>query len=114
MVKKPPTNAGDLRDAGSIPGAGSSPGEVNSSPHQYSCLGNPMDRGLMGYNPWGHRGVKNDRVTKQQGTRPMLCDNFLPHGFWVAFQFPNSIQTVLDISGSLYYCHKCYRFITFL
>ena len=30
---------------GSIPGAGRSPGEGNGNPTQYSCLGNPMDRG---------------------------------------------------------------------
>ena len=30
---------------GSIPGLGKSPGEGNSNPLQYSCLGNPMDRG---------------------------------------------------------------------
>ena len=34
-------NAGDL---GSIPGLGRSPGEGNSSPLQYSCLENPMNR----------------------------------------------------------------------
>ena len=34
--------AGDL---GSIPGLGRSPGERNGNPLQYSCLGNPMDRG---------------------------------------------------------------------
>jgi len=33
------------RDAGSIPGSGRSPGEGNGNPLQYSCLGNPMDRG---------------------------------------------------------------------
>ena len=33
------------RDPGSIPGSGRSPGEENGSPLQYSCLGNPMDRG---------------------------------------------------------------------
>ena len=32
-------------DMGSIPGSGRSPGEGNSNPLQYSCLGNPMDRG---------------------------------------------------------------------
>ena len=36
-------NAGDL---GSIPGLGRSPGEGNGSPLQYSCLENPMDRGV--------------------------------------------------------------------
>ena len=35
-------NAGDM---GTIHGSGRSPGEGNSSPLQYSCLGNPMDRG---------------------------------------------------------------------
>ena len=35
-------SAGDL---GSIPGSGISPGEGNGNPVQYSCLGNPMDRG---------------------------------------------------------------------
>ena len=35
-------NAGD---AGSVSGLRRSPGEGNVSPLQYSCLGNPMDRG---------------------------------------------------------------------
>ena len=42
MVKDPPANAGDV---GSIPGSGRSPGEGNGNPLQYSCLGNPTDRG---------------------------------------------------------------------
>ena len=42
MVKNPPANAGD---AGLIPGSGRSPGEEIGSLLQYSCLGNPMDRG---------------------------------------------------------------------
>ena len=42
MVKNPPANSGD---AESIPGLGRSPGEGNGNPLQYSCLGNPMDRG---------------------------------------------------------------------
>ena len=36
-------NAGDL---GSIPGLGRSPGEENGNPLQYSCLENPMHRGV--------------------------------------------------------------------
>ena len=42
VIKNPPTNAGDW---GSIPDKGGSPGEGNGNPPQYSCLGNPMDRG---------------------------------------------------------------------
>ena len=38
-------NAGDIRVASSVPGSGRSPGEGNGNPVQYSCLGNPMDRG---------------------------------------------------------------------
>ena len=45
VVKNPPDNAGDTRDAGSNPGLGRSPGEGNGNPLQYSCLENPMDRG---------------------------------------------------------------------
>ena len=33
-------------DSGSIPGSGGAPGRGNSKPLQYSCLGNPMDRGI--------------------------------------------------------------------
>ena len=42
VVKNLPANA---RDTGSIPGSGRSPGEGNGKPLQYSCLGNPMERG---------------------------------------------------------------------
>ena len=42
MVKNLPANAGDK---GLIPGSGRSPGEGNGNSLQYSCLGNPMDRG---------------------------------------------------------------------
>ena len=45
VVKNPPADAGDSGDTGSIPGSGKSPGEGNDNPLQYSCLGNPMDRG---------------------------------------------------------------------
>ena len=45
VVKNPPANAGDLRDAGSIARWERFPGEGNGNPLQYSCLENPMDRG---------------------------------------------------------------------
>ena len=46
VVKNPPVNAGDISDGGSIPGLGRSPGGEQGNPLQYSCLGNPMDRGV--------------------------------------------------------------------
>ena len=45
VVKNLPANAGDARDMGSIPELGRALGEGNGNPFQYSCLGNPMDRG---------------------------------------------------------------------
>ena len=45
VVKNPPANAGDVRDAGSNPRSGRSPGEGRGNPLQYSCLKNPMDNG---------------------------------------------------------------------
>ena len=45
VVKNPPANAGDSRDAGSISGSGRSPGGGYDNLLQYSCLENPMDRG---------------------------------------------------------------------
>ena len=42
----PPANAGDIRDSGSIPGLGQSPGGGRGNTLQYSCLENPMDRGV--------------------------------------------------------------------
>ena len=43
VIKNPPANAGDIRDAGLIPGSGRYTGEGNGNLFQYSCLENPMD-----------------------------------------------------------------------
>ena len=42
MVKNLPASA---EDTGSIPGSGRSPGGESGNCLQYSCLGNPLDRG---------------------------------------------------------------------
>ena len=52
VVKNPPVNVGDARDATLISGSGRSPEEGNGNPLQYSCLENSIDRRkLMGCNP---------------------------------------------------------------
>ena len=43
VVKNPPADAGDARDAGVIPGSRRSPGVGNGNPLQYSCLENSME-----------------------------------------------------------------------
>ena len=45
VVKNPPTNVGDERDAGLIPGSGRLPRVGKGSPLQYSCLENSLERG---------------------------------------------------------------------
>ena len=52
VVKNPPAKA---EDAGLVPGSGRSPGEGNGNPLQFSCQGNPMDRGDWSSNPWAHK-----------------------------------------------------------
>ena len=58
VVKNPPANAGDLRDAGLIPGLVRSPAGRRGNPLQYSCLENPMDRGA-----WGREESDTTEVT---------------------------------------------------
>ena len=47
VVKSPPSNARDIRDAGLTPGSGRSPRDGHGNPLQYSCLENPMDKGAQ-------------------------------------------------------------------
>ena len=58
VVKNLPANAGDVD---SIPGSGRSPGEGNGNPLQYSCLENPMDRGV--WRATVHRVAKESDMT---------------------------------------------------
>ena len=45
MVKNPPANAGDSKEAGLLTGSGRFHREGNGNLIQYSCLENSMDRG---------------------------------------------------------------------
>ena len=47
VVKNPIASAGDLSDMDWIPESGRSPGGGYDNPLQYSCLENPMDRGVQ-------------------------------------------------------------------
>ena len=51
---------------GSIPGSGRSSGEENNSPLQYSCLGNPTDRGTRWAIVHGVAKDSQNLMTKQQ------------------------------------------------
>ena len=77
VVKDPPANAGDIRDASSFPGSGRSPGGGRDNLLQYSCLENPMDRRAW----WAivHWVAKNQTRVKRLSTRPQLCNRFWFH-----------------------------------
>ena len=79
MVKNLPANAGDSRDTGPIAGSRRSPGAGNGISLQYSCLGNPMDRGAwqaVGY------GVTESDMSERTHTHVLSASPscpLLPH-----------------------------------
>ena len=67
MVKNPHAMqeaACNIGDLGSVSGLGRSPGEGNGNPLQYSCLGNPTDRGSWRAIVHGLARVGHDLATK--------------------------------------------------
>ena len=108
-VKNPPANAGDIRDASSIPGSGRSLGVGNGTSLQYSCLGNPTDRGAWkatvygatksrtGLSVWALSNLQGEKSLerKELWECPGICitsSDFQPHSlmwkcspFWVLF-----------------------------
>ena len=72
LIKNPPANAGG---PGSIPGSGRSHGEGNGYPLQYSCLGNPMDRGAWPAIVHGVARVRYDLATKPAPPMANILDS---------------------------------------
>ena len=66
QVKNLPANAGDTGDAISILELGRSPAEGHGNPLQYSCLGNPMDRGAWWVTIYG--GLKESDTSEHACT----------------------------------------------
>ena len=71
MVENVPAKA---RDMNLSPGSGRSPGEGNGNPLQYSCLGNPMDRGT-----W--RATVHGAAKSQTGLRGYTTVNKIMYAF---------------------------------
>ena len=92
VVKNPPANAGDARDAISIPGLGRFPGGGHGNPFQYSCLENPMDRGAW----WATvHGVTKSRSMHAIHASSEACCNGLNH---IPLPPPNSYVEILPPS----------------
>ena len=72
VVKNPPDNAGDM---GLIPELIRSPGGGNGNPLQYSCLGNPMNRGAW----WASvHGVTEESDMTEQLNKNNNMDGYFP------------------------------------
>ena len=99
MVKKPPVNAGDKRDAGSILGLGRSPGGAHGNPFQYSCLENPRgQRSLVGYSSQSHKELDTTEATEHARTQFFLksCDLLAPTSLERFTLCPWDIKWVMD------------------
>ena len=80
MIKNLPARAEDIRDARSIPESGRSLGGENGNPLQYSCWGNPTDRGAWQAtvngaaksrtwpSDWAHTGIQRLPKPRRQTT----------------------------------------------
>ena len=83
VVKNMPANTWD---AGLIPGWERSPGEGNGNPLQYSCLGNPVDRGARQTTVHGVTKESDYMVSwlkqQQQWMRHGLCPQQGTWGVW--------------------------------
>ena len=66
MVKNLLAHAGDMKDTGSIPGSGRSPGGVLGNLLQYSCLENPVNRGV--WRATVHRVAESQTQLKRLST----------------------------------------------
>ena len=62
MVKNLPAKVGDSGDTGPVPPLGRSPGGGNSNLLHYSCLENPMDRGVCAWRAMLHGVTELDTI----------------------------------------------------
>ena len=93
VVKNLPADAGDAGDVGSIPQSGRSPGEGNGNPLQYSCLGNPMDRGTWWVTVYGV--ARESDTTWQLNSKQILSIKWtLSLKYWSTY--------ILQLKGEIY------------
>ena len=90
VVKNVPANAGDAREVGLIPGPGRSPGRGRGNSLQYSCLGNPTDRGT--WRAMVHRvarsRIRRKRLSTHARTQTSPEATLLPSSSPVLFCVP--------------------------
>jgi len=77
-----------------IPGLGKSPGEGNGNPLQYSCLGNPTDRGAWQTTVHGLQRVGHDSETSL--SFKMLADLLVGAFFLLKIIFSKNIFLLIS------------------
>ena len=87
VVKNPPASTGDMA---LVPGSGRSPGEGNGNPFQYSCLGNPMDRGAWRAEDYGDTN-ESDMILQLNNNKIISIDAEKAFG---KIQHPFMIKTL--------------------
>ena len=87
MVRNPPANAGDIRDADLTPGSGRFPGGGNGNLLQHSCLENSMDRGAWRARPWGRKELNTTEQIAHTHIMQSLVGGW-PHG--TCFDLPDT------------------------
>ena len=97
VVKNSPANAED----GLIPRSGSSPGEGNGNPFQYSCPGNPMNRGVWWATVYGVAKELNMsyRLNKQKTNKKMTLHITAPQNSMIidGYQHRNSWHKIISV-----------------
>ena len=74
---------------GSIPGSERSPGKGNDNPLQYSCLGNPMDRGAWQATVHEVTRIGHDLATKAKPISKTGKSGAVMVEVQVSFSFPS-------------------------
>ena len=105
MVKSPPVNAGDARDAGSILGSGRSPGVGNGNLPPVFLLGKfHGQRSLVGYGPWSHKDTAQSlSIPPLQAYSPSCL--LIP---WLASMLLDIILMWIIITPEITYKSICY------
>ena len=96
MVKNSLANAGNRKDVGLISGSGRSLGGEHGNPLQYSCLGNPMERGA--WRDTVHKFAESDATEVTEHAR--MSSWGLPAVYWasVTHRHLSALSPVKDSS----------------
>ena len=86
VAKNPPANSGDAGDVGLILGSERSPGVGHGSPLQYSCLENPMNRGV--WHTTVHEVAQNQTLLSLYTLKECGVMGFPRQKHWSALPLP--------------------------